>query len=179
MSKSTLSEASLEVDYDKGTRVEKLTNAIKKHADYIAHSVIQAFDKGNVKDAVSTLRALYDKFAADKSIKESALTSIKSHLRNLIAEERKDTDDKGEYKAKGTRGASKDKDVGEILYHLDMGTRHLDVLQDYEEVATHKDELASISSTIQNLAQRIRAEIQKSAESAEPAPPATPEQDIA
>lgn len=168
MSKLTLNEASLEVDYEKGTRVEKLATSIRRHADYIAHGIIQSFDKGNVKDVVNTMRALYDKVGSEKVVKETRLSSIKARLQNLIAEERKDTDEKGEYKAKGTHGASQDKDVGEILYHLDMGTRHLDVLQDYEEVTAHKDELATISSTIQALAQRIRAEIQKTAAPAEP-----------
>lgn len=108
-------------------------------------------------------------------MRESVLAPFIRELKSLT-ELRKDTDEKGSYKAKNTRAPSKAKDEGEILYHLDMGTRHMDVLQDYEEVMTHRSELAQISKTIQALAGKIRDEIQRSsggAPSTEPEP--TPE----
>jgi hypothetical protein len=53
----------------------------------------------------------------------------------------------------------KDKGAGEILYHLDMAARHLDVLVDYTAVAGHEDELLTLSAEVQKLAQIIRAEL--------------------
>jgi len=59
-----------------------------------------------------------------------------------------------------TAGPSKDRDTGEILYHLDMATRHLDVLVDYTLIAGHEDEITQISSAVQRLAQGLRSELE-------------------
>jgi hypothetical protein len=41
-----------------------------------------------------------------------------------------------------------------------MATRHLDVLVDYTLILNHAGEVTGISSSIQELAQRIRAELE-------------------
>jgi hypothetical protein len=87
----------------------------------------------------------------------SSLDKVKSYLQLLLSEA--DNGDKGDDK-KTTSGPSKDRDTGEILYHLDMATRHLDVLVDYTLVMGHEEEIVSISSSVQELAQRLRSELE-------------------
>jgi hypothetical protein len=85
-----------------------------------------------------------------------SLDNTKRHLRSLIEAEKSGASDE----KKQLTAPSKDLHTGEILYHLDMATRHLDVLVDYTLVLNHAGEVASISSKIQELAQRIRAELE-------------------
>lgn len=83
------------------------------------------------------------------------LDETKTFLRQLI-----EADEEKQDKKKALKAPSKDRDIGEILYHLDMSTRHLDVLVDYALIAAHAGEVTSIASSIQELAQRIRTELE-------------------
>lgn len=76
-------------------------------------------------------------------------------LRKLIKEEKQkillEADDKVQ-----ERNAQ---DIADILYHLDVATRHMDALVGFGIVARHADEVVTISSKMQQLAQNIREEL--------------------
>lgn len=103
------------------------------------------------KNVIETIKQKLGIFENTNEVKQSIANMMLSEL----------SDEKQEKTTSQKLSApSKDRDTGEILYHLDMATRHLDVLVDYTLVAEHAGEVTSISSEIQELAQRIRAELE-------------------
>lgn len=138
--------------------VEKVANIIGNPADraqnsrlQLAHQMIKSYpDSGKyVKIFMAAVTKIKDRLA----IKENKISSLTGMKKFLLEEEEKE-------ERKGTSAPSKDRDTGEILYHLDMATRHLDVLVDYTLIAGHEDEILTISSAIQKLAQNLRAELE-------------------
>jgi len=111
--------------------------------------------KNNNGDVVKYFKNVIDVIKQKLGIIES-LDNTKRHLQSLIEAEKTGPSDE----KKHLTAPSKDRDTGEILYHLDMATRHLDVLVDYTLILNHAGEVTGISSSIQELAQRIRAELE-------------------
>ena len=135
--------------------------------DRITNILASSGDKGNKSRLQLAQRMIkaYPKFEKCLIIFQSAINMIKRHLGLRESIDDNDLlifeDDKKEKKPKKklSSGPSKDRDIGEILYHLDMSTRHLDVLVDYTMVAGHEKDIVTISSSIQKLAHMFRREL--------------------
>lgn len=120
----------------------------------IAQRMIRAYPNSRefVKTFIGAINMIKRKLGLQESTENFG--GVLQELRRL--NERDDDDHDNE----GTSAPSKDRDTGEILYHLDMSTRHLDVLVDYTLIAGHEDQIVRISSAIQKLAQQLRSELE-------------------
>jgi hypothetical protein len=116
----------------------------------VAQNLIKLKNQNN--DIVKYFKKTIDVIKQKLGIFET-LDQTKRHLRTLIESEAGDREKK-------LTAPNIDKDTGDILYHMDMATRHLDVLVSYELIMPHAGEITSISSSIQELAQRLRAELE-------------------
>lgn len=108
----------------------------------LARSILTAPDNDNYRARKFVLAI--DEIKNKLGLSEG-LDHTKSYLRTLVEAE-VDTNKRAQ-------------EIADILYHLDVATRHIDGLVGFGLIAQHSDEIVSISSDMQVLAQRIRTEL--------------------
>jgi hypothetical protein len=130
--------------------VIKIADAISQNSKIclqIAQQILAAKTKG--KNTVEAFKNIIRKIQASLGLVES----IKD-IKNILSE----ADDDSKKIAPPEQNT--DKEEGDILYHLDVATRHVDVLVNFSLIHGHEDEIVAISTQIQELAQRLRTELE-------------------
>lgn len=134
------------------TRIaEKLSNDTTLCLQLAQNLWLQARNK---KPLVNVFKGAVDKIKQKLGIQES-LDMTRDYLKRNLNEAN------GDKKiAPPSEHVVSDKEEGDILYHLDIATRHIDVLVDFKMIHGHEDEIMQLSSQIQDLAQRLRSELE-------------------
>lgn len=132
--------------------VSKLAEVIAKNSKLslqIAQRLLLTKTKGG--NTVELFKTIVQQLKNKLGLKES-LDDTKAYLL--------EANDDADAKKIAPPEQNTDKEEGDILYHLDVATRHVDVLVNFALIHGHEDEIVAISTQIQELAQRLRSELE-------------------